>query len=330
VRVVFRGMRGGVVHRAARHFDGPSGRRQRFCAAPGAASSCRAQPATMSSAVRGAGSASWTAPRVAIRFLPCSSPDAGRVFIHVAALGCRGLGGVLAQRFGPCPCAGASRPAGSTPHQPGADPPRRCRGRRSRQRPSHLAAGGRADLVPRQSSTVPFSSAVTPGLLDAHSRRPVRQRERAMNGFRSVGGAQRFLSAFSGISPPSAPPPTPDERHGAPPRGGRPLRPLGPHHLEHRSARHGVTHHPTPRPTTPAHAHGHPHTQQRDNASVEDGVVDAAQALAHAHAQFLVEVGPGALVDVQGVGPPAGPVQGDHVVARQVFPERVAAYIGPQ
>jgi putative transposase len=28
-----------------------------------------------------------------------------------------------------------------------------------------------------------------------------RQRERAMKGFRSVGGAQRFLSAFSGISP---------------------------------------------------------------------------------------------------------------------------------
>ena len=30
---------------------------------------------------------------------------------------------------------------------------------------------------------------------------PTRQRERAMKGFRSVGGAQRFLSAFSGISP---------------------------------------------------------------------------------------------------------------------------------
>jgi putative transposase len=32
-------------------------------------------------------------------------------------------------------------------------------------------------------------------------RQPTRQRERAMKGFRSVGGAQRFLSAFSGISP---------------------------------------------------------------------------------------------------------------------------------
>ncbi|MDV9198793.1 IS6 family transposase, partial [Streptomyces sp. Wh19] len=30
---------------------------------------------------------------------------------------------------------------------------------------------------------------------------PTRQRERAMKGFRSTGGAQRFLSAFSGISP---------------------------------------------------------------------------------------------------------------------------------
>ncbi|GAB2461863.1 hypothetical protein GCM10027162_66000 [Streptomyces incanus] len=34
-----------------------------------------------------------------------------------------------------------------------------------------------------------------------NSRRPTRQRERAMKGFRSTGGAQRFLSAFSGIPP---------------------------------------------------------------------------------------------------------------------------------
>ncbi|MGW5214361.1 IS6 family transposase [Streptomyces sp. NPDC004051] len=34
-----------------------------------------------------------------------------------------------------------------------------------------------------------------------NSHRPTRQCERAMKGFRSVGGAQRFLSAFSGISP---------------------------------------------------------------------------------------------------------------------------------
>ncbi|MFB9349575.1 IS6 family transposase [Streptomyces heliomycini] len=33
-----------------------------------------------------------------------------------------------------------------------------------------------------------------------NSHQPTRQRERAMKGFRSVGGAQRFLSAFSGIS----------------------------------------------------------------------------------------------------------------------------------
>jgi putative transposase len=34
-----------------------------------------------------------------------------------------------------------------------------------------------------------------------NSHQPTRQRERAMKGFRSVGGAQRFLFAFSGISP---------------------------------------------------------------------------------------------------------------------------------
>ncbi|GAB2795250.1 hypothetical protein GCM10027073_29290 [Streptomyces chlorus] len=34
-----------------------------------------------------------------------------------------------------------------------------------------------------------------------NSRQPTRQRERARKGFRSTGGAQRFLSAFSSISP---------------------------------------------------------------------------------------------------------------------------------
>ncbi|PWI05969.1 IS6 family transposase [Streptomyces sp. NWU339] len=34
-----------------------------------------------------------------------------------------------------------------------------------------------------------------------NSHRPTRQRERAMTGFRSAGGAQRFLAAFRGISP---------------------------------------------------------------------------------------------------------------------------------
>jgi putative transposase len=34
-----------------------------------------------------------------------------------------------------------------------------------------------------------------------NSPQPTRQRERAMKRFRSAGGAQRFLSAFSGISP---------------------------------------------------------------------------------------------------------------------------------
>ncbi|MFF8103448.1 IS6 family transposase [Streptomyces sp. NPDC016640] len=34
-----------------------------------------------------------------------------------------------------------------------------------------------------------------------NSHQPTRQRERAMKGFRSVGGTQQFLSAFNGISP---------------------------------------------------------------------------------------------------------------------------------
>ncbi|MGY3199958.1 transposase-like protein [Streptomyces sp. TE5632] len=34
-----------------------------------------------------------------------------------------------------------------------------------------------------------------------NSHQPTRQRERAVKGFRSVGGAQRFWSVFSGISP---------------------------------------------------------------------------------------------------------------------------------
>ncbi len=34
-----------------------------------------------------------------------------------------------------------------------------------------------------------------------NSHQPTRQRERAMKGFRSASAAQRFLSAFSGISP---------------------------------------------------------------------------------------------------------------------------------
>ncbi|MFI5726989.1 IS6 family transposase [Streptomyces cyaneofuscatus] len=34
-----------------------------------------------------------------------------------------------------------------------------------------------------------------------NSHQPTRQRERAMKGFRSPGGAQRFLAAFNGISP---------------------------------------------------------------------------------------------------------------------------------
>jgi hypothetical protein len=46
-----------------------------------------------------------------------------------------------------------------------------------------------------------------------NSHQPTRQRERAMKGFRSAGAAQRFLSAFSRISPHFRP-----RRHLMPPR----------------------------------------------------------------------------------------------------------------
>ena len=51
-----------------------------------------------------------------------------------------------------------------------------------------------------------------------NSHQPTRQRERAMKGFRSAGAAQRFLSAFGGISPHFRP-----RRH---------LRTAAGHHLE--------------------------------------------------------------------------------------------------
>ncbi|MFC5959332.1 IS6 family transposase [Streptomyces pratens] len=47
-----------------------------------------------------------------------------------------------------------------------------------------------------------------------NSHQPTRQRERAMKGFRSVGAAQRFLSAFSGISPHFRPLPLPKSSSG--------------------------------------------------------------------------------------------------------------------
>jgi hypothetical protein len=56
-------------------------------------------------------------------------------------------------------------------------------------------------LTPGYITPHSFPSTVTPGLLDAHSHQPTRQRERAMKGFRSAGRTQRFLSAFSQISP---------------------------------------------------------------------------------------------------------------------------------
>lgn len=51
-----------------------------------------------------------------------------------------------------------------------------------------------------------------------NGHRPTRRRERAMKGLRSAGAAQRFRSAFNGISPPFRPRrhlmPAPDHRAG--------------------------------------------------------------------------------------------------------------------
>ena len=108
-----------------------------------------------------------------------------------------------------------------------------------------------------------------------NSHQPTRQRERAMKGFRSVGGAQRFLSAFSGISPHFRP-----RRHlmtatRLPRRDDHPLRHLGPDHRRRRPAHRGLSTEPEPGPTTPRHTIRHPHTQQRDNA-VSRGARDRA------------------------------------------------------
>ncbi len=103
-----------------------------------------------------------------------------------------------------------------------------------------------------------------------NSHQPTRQRERAMKGFRSVGGAQRFLSAFSGISPPLPTPPPPDDSPRTPPRDDPPLHPLGPHHRRHRPTHHSLTTDRLLSPVTPQHTVRYPHTQQRDNALYRD------------------------------------------------------------
>lgn len=97
------------------------------------------------------------------------------------------------------------------------------------------------------------------------SRQPTRQRERAMTGFRSVGGAQRFLSAFSGISPHFRP-----RRHlmtAVAHRAGMNIRfaiwatspalPTGPPRPDHR---------PGSQAQPARRAVGQSHTRQRDNA----------------------------------------------------------------
>ena len=55
-----------------------------------------------------------------------------------------------------------------------------------------------------------------------NSHQPTRARERAMKKFTSPGGAQRFLSAFSGISPHFRPR-RQTHRSRLPPRDGHPI-----------------------------------------------------------------------------------------------------------
>ncbi|GAA3898654.1 hypothetical protein GCM10023084_58940 [Streptomyces lacrimifluminis] len=98
-----------------------------------------------------------------------------------------------------------------------------------------------------------------------NSHQPTRQRERAKKGFRSVGGAQRFLSAFSGISPPLPAPPS-DARPRLPSRYDRPLRPLGADHRRGRPCHRGLSTRPAPKPALPRRAVRQSHSQQRDNA----------------------------------------------------------------
>ncbi len=99
-----------------------------------------------------------------------------------------------------------------------------------------------------------------------NSHQPTRQRERAMKGFRSVGAAQRFLSALNGISPHFRP-----RRHLMTAAAHRaevsirfatgtrsPAPPTGPPRPDHRP---GSQAHPAPTHRQAVH------TQQRNNAS---------------------------------------------------------------
>lgn len=86
-----------------------------------------------------------------------------------------------------------------------------------------------------------------------NGHQPTRRRERAMKGFRSVGGAQRFLSAFRVFAPLPAPPPA-DARPRLPSRDDRPLRHPGADHRRRRPCRRGLSTGPAPKPTLPRRA----------------------------------------------------------------------------
>jgi hypothetical protein len=72
-----------------------------------------------------------------------------------------------------------------------------------------------------------------------NSHQPTRARERAMKRFTSAGHAQRFLSAFSGISPHFRTRRHPAPRPGIPARDDQPLQYLErSHQADHRSLNH--------------------------------------------------------------------------------------------
>jgi hypothetical protein len=87
-----------------------------------------------------------------------------------------------------------------------------------------------------------------------NSHQPTRERERAMKGFRSVGAGQRFLGAFSRISPHFRARKTHDDRTQLPDRDDQQV-----HHLA-RDHRHHHIHHRITHPHTNASACPQTHT----------------------------------------------------------------------
>jgi putative transposase len=97
-----------------------------------------------------------------------------------------------------------------------------------------------------------------------NSHQPTRQRERAMKRFTSAGHAQRFLSAFSGISPHFSARPSPPRCRRIPARNDRPVRHLERGHWHATAARPTAPEIDLADPTMPIHSR---QSQQVDGAS---------------------------------------------------------------